>query len=733
VRTKLLITLIVLSVTFSKSFSGEHPGLFLTPKGVKEIKKSLGKYPAFDTSYAELKDIADKALASEITVPQPKDGGGGYTHEKHKNNYYEMNAAGILFQLTGNKQYAQFVRDMLMEYANMYPTLGLHPAVKSKTPGKIFWQALNEAVWLVHTANAYDCVYNFLSESDRKHIEKNLFYPIAGFISNGNPNNYAVFNMMHNHGTWATASVGMIGYVMGDKNLVDMALYGSGKDGKTGFIKQLDSLFSPDGYFTEGPYYQRYAIWPFMTFAQVVENHQPEVGIFRYRNNILLKAVDVMIQSAYNGEILYLNDALEKTYKTQEIVYAVNIAFKNNPANKQLLDIARQQESFIISDAGIATAKGVYKQKPELYKFKSTFLSDGTAGNEGGIAIFRNGEQNKQTLLTFKASSHGLSHGHYDKLSISLYDNGNSILPDYGAVRFLNIEPKFGGHYTRENYSWGMQTIAHNTVTVDERSHFNGNMKVSSDFHSFINYCDYSNPDLQVVSGVERNAYPGVDMSRTTAMVKNEHFEFPVIIDIFRVQSDTVRQLDFPFYYKGQLVSTTFEYNKNVTELKALGTKNGYQHLWLEATGKTDKTNACFTWVNGNRFYSITTLADEKTEFLMTRIGANDPDFNLRFDPCFMVRQKKATNHSFVSVIEPHGLYDLSREVTSGFQSNISEIKLLTDNNNHSIVKISARNGANYLFITVNSDFDSNKQRSVKAEGKTITFNGNYYLIEIKQ
>lgn len=732
-RTKLLITLIVLSVTFSKSFSGEHPGLFLTPKGVKEIKKSLGKYPAFDTSYAELKDIADKALASEITVPQPKDGGGGYTHEKHKNNYYEMNAAGILFQLTGNKQYAQFVRDMLMEYANMYPTLGLHPAVKSKTPGKIFWQALNEAVWLVHTANAYDCVYNFLSESDRKHIEKNLFYPIAGFISNGNPNNYAVFNMMHNHGTWATASVGMIGYVMGDKNLVDMALYGSGKDGKTGFIKQLDSLFSPDGYFTEGPYYQRYAIWPFMTFAQVVENHQPEVGIFRYRNNILLKAVDVMIQSAYNGEILYLNDALEKTYKTQEIVYAVNIAFKNNPANKQLLDIARQQESFIISDAGIATAKGVYKQKPELYKFKSTFLSDGTAGNEGGIAIFRNGEQNKQTLLTFKASSHGLSHGHYDKLSISLYDNGNSILPDYGAVRFLNIEPKFGGHYTRENYSWGMQTIAHNTVTVDERSHFNGNMKVSSDFHSFINYCDYSNPDLQVVSGVERNAYPGVDMSRTTAMVKNEHFEFPVIIDIFRVQSDTVRQLDFPFYYKGQLVSTTFEYNKNVTELKALGTKNGYQHLWLEATGKTDKTNACFTWVNGNRFYSITTLADEKTEFLMTRIGANDPDFNLRFDPCFMVRQKKATNHSFVSVIEPHGLYDLSREVTSGFQSNISEIKLLTDNNNHSIVKISARNGANYLFITVNSDFDSNKQRSVKAEGKTITFNGNYYLIEIKQ
>src|SRR5690606_19135447 len=106
--------------------------------------------------------------------------------------------------------------------------------------------------------------------------------------------------------------VGMIGYVMGDKNLTDMALYGSGKDGKTGFIRQLDVLFSPDGYFTEGPYYQRYAIWPFMTFAQVVQHQQPELKIFEYRDGILLKAVDKLLQSSYKGEIFYLNDALRK-------------------------------------------------------------------------------------------------------------------------------------------------------------------------------------------------------------------------------------------------------------------------------------------------------------------------------------------------------------------------------------------------------------------------------------
>ena len=46
----------------------------------------MGKYPAFDKSVTELRQIADRALLSKIDVPTPIDGGGGFTHEKHKNN-----------------------------------------------------------------------------------------------------------------------------------------------------------------------------------------------------------------------------------------------------------------------------------------------------------------------------------------------------------------------------------------------------------------------------------------------------------------------------------------------------------------------------------------------------------------------------------------------------------------------------------------------------------------------
>lgn len=733
VKSHLIKFLILIVFPFVTINANQHPGLFLTPKAVKEIKSALGKYPAFDQSVSELRKTADEAIYSDIVVPVPKDGGGGYTHEKHKNNYYQMNAAGIMFQLTGNKKYAQFVHDMLMKYADLYPTLGIHPLVKSEVPGKLFWQTLNESVWLVHTANAYDCVYSFINETDRNYIEKNLFYPMAEFISNGNPANYAVFNKMHNHGTWATAAVGMIGYAMENKNLVEQALYGSKKDGKTGFVRQLDVLFSPDGYFTEGPYYQRYAIWPFMTFAQVIENQQPELKIFAHRDSILLKAVNVLVQCAYNGEIFFLNDALTKTYKTQEIVYAVDIAYKNNPANKQLLDIARQQDSYIVTGEGLATAKAVSKKKNIIpFKFKSVLLRDGQDGKEGGVAVLRNGIGSKQMCLILKATSHGLSHGHYDKLSVCLYDNGNKILTDYGAARFLNIEPKSGGGYTKENHTFAAQTIAHNTVTVDEASDFNGNFKESSAHHSDIQYCDFQNPDVQVISAAENNAYKNVGLKRTTAIVNTKEAEFPFIIDIFKINSASAHQLDLPFYYEGQLVSTSFKYTKYTNELKPLGEQNGYQHLWLEATGKPQSPVACFTFVNGTRFYSISTLTDDNTELMLTRIGANDPDFNLRNDPAYMIRQKETANHTFVSIVEPHGLYDLSREVTSGFTSNIQNIIILSDNDEYTAISFTTTTNKSYLFVTLNKGFDANKMNNLDLNGKKVSFMGNFYFEEIK-
>ena len=67
-----------------------------------------------------------------------------------------------------------------------------------------------------------------------------------------------------------------------------------------------------------------------------------------------------------------------------------------------------------------------------------------------------------------KYGVHGQGHGHFDKLHFIFFDAGNEVVPDYGFSRWINIEPKYGGRYFPENDSYAKQTIAHNTVVVDE-------------------------------------------------------------------------------------------------------------------------------------------------------------------------------------------------------------------------------------------------------------------------
>lgn len=658
----------------------QHPCLILSKDGVAIIKKELkkGGVPMFEVSLNKIKLEMDEVVSSPVNVPIPKDAGGGYTHERHKKNYNEMYKAGILYQIYGEDRYALFVKNMLNEYAKIYPTLPLHPVQKSNYRGKLFWQGLNECVWLVHTAQAYDCIYDYLTDSERKNIEENLFQPIVKFISE---DNYATFNKIHNHGTWAVAGVGMIGYVTGNKDWVDKALYGSEKDGKSGFLKQIDLLFSPDGYFTEGPYYQRYSLQPFIVFAQAIDKNNPDKKIFEHRNGVLSKAVYTSLQLAYtDGQFFHLNDALDKTWHSIELVYGVDIAY-NITKDPALLSIAKEQNQVILGDAGIETAKSLSQGKSQPFKQETLLIRDGANGDEGGIGILRMGADNDQTCLVMKATAQGMGHGHFDKLSISFYDNGHEILQDYGAARFLNIEPKNGGHYLPENDTWAKQTIAHNTLTVNETSNYQGKLKIAEQYHPTITDF-YNGSEMKVVSAVETNAYPGVEMNRTVAMIQPKGFTQPIIIDIYHVNSQSVNQYDLSFYYLGQMMSTNLAYSAFDKQRTQLGDKNGYQYLWkeAEATSNNQLKNVYMTFLNDNRFYSITTINTTGRQYFFNRIGANDPNFNLRNDPSFMVRDN-SKSATYVSVIEPHGEFNPREEYTIQPYSNIESLNYRTDQN----------------------------------------------------
>lgn len=682
----------------------QHPCLILTKEGSQQIKTKLGTFPLLDKTIANARKQVDQIITQPLEVPIPKDAGGGYTHEQHKRNYTHMYHAGVLYQLTGDVKYANFVKDMLMEYAKIYPTLPLHPVQKSNYRGRLFWQGLNECVWLVNTSQAYDCIYEFLSTSDRAFIETNLFKPMVKFIA---MDNQRTFENIHNHGTWAVAGVGMISYVMGDKDMVERSLYGLDKSGKGGFMKQIDQLFSPDGYFEEGPYYQRYSLQPFMTFAQAIDNNEPQRKIFEFKDGVLLKAVTTLLQmTEANGQFFHFNDALDKTWETIELVWGVDIAYQKT-GNKQLLSIARLQDMVVMCDAGCKVAEDIDKAEPFVHQ--TMIVRDGPKGDRGGLGILRSATD--ESCVVLKYTSQGMGHGHFDKLSFTYYDNGNEIIQDYGAARFLNIEPKNGGHYLKENNTFAKQTIAHNTLVVDEQTHFGFNLEEAS--RHAPEYYSFANTDqVKMVSAKEYNANPGVTMQRTTFLLSLPAFSHPLVVDVMKVNSVQKHQYDLPFYFKGHLMNTSYSYEAFITNRHLLGEANGYQHLWVEAKGKAENNMAATTWLNGNRFYTLTTLAGAQSELFLNRIGGTDPDFNLRNEPCFMIREKNAGDHTFVSTIEAHGDYNPRMEYTLEPHPTVKSISLVADSKDYTVISIQTRDEETITICLANNDSSPNTKHT---------------------
>lgn len=690
--------------------TAQHPVTFFTKAEAAEVKISIPKYPLLARSYNEIKNDVDIWIGKDVDVPFPKDPAGGYTHDKHKANYMLMFNAAIVYNLTGDIKYSGLVKKMFLKYALLNPTLKNHPQATSSSPGRIFWQALNDANWLVYTGMAYDLIYNSLSIAERKTIEDGAFKPEVSFIT-GDLKNW--FNLIHNHGVWATAGVGIVGIATNNKDYVDIALYGTNKDGKSGFIALMDGLFSPDGYYTEGPYYVRYALLPYYLFANALKNARPGLKPFEYRDRILQKALLAGLQQTnLDGTFFTLNDALrEKDYTTNELVTAVSIAWNVYGKDNGMLVVAKKQDRVLLNKGGVSIAAAIANEKnsSEFYPYRSVEYTDGAKGEEGGVSFLRIGKDKTLTTLIYKYTSHGLSHGHFDRLNYNLYDKGNEILRDYGAVRFIGVEQKYGGRYLPENKSYAAQTIAHNTIVVDEKSHFDGNESAAEKSHPQKLFSSLVNPLVQVVAAEEKNAYPGVELRRTAYLLQlpggNKLFA-----DIFNAYSKEEHQYDLPFNYNGHLISTSVKYNSYLNRQETLGVKNGYQSLWKEAEADAADTLVQLTFLNDRTYYTISSLVKGNAKIYFTRSGANDPDFNLRHEPAMIIR-KKGKDQSYVSVVEVHGKFDPIAEFSSDAYPSVKQIRLLQNDEKYSVVEISI-NEKKLTIAQSNDGFDAKQAHS---------------------
>ncbi|MGF1703570.1 heparinase II/III family protein [Photobacterium makurazakiensis] len=705
-----------------------QPVLF-THEELTDLQQEIGSSSLMGKTIAKLQAELDAYMLMLIDVPGHGEA-GGYEHNKHKQNYQYINLAGRLFLITEDEKYAKFAASLLTEYADKYLKFGFHIQRNTNPPGRIFHQLLNEHMWLMYASLGYSCISDWLSETERRHIIDNLFKPMLEMstVKYGHD-----FDRIHNHGIWAVAAVGICAIAIGERKYLDMSVFGLNGDGESrGFLAQISQLFSPSGYYIEGPYYHRFAIRPLAVFAEVLHRHMPELDIYNYKGQVIKQTTQALLSTAYpNGQFPALNDSSHTMGITDMgVVVAASMYFKRYGFDKNVLGMADIQQQVWLNACGLELSRSHQaEENVELPFWPSVELNEGAQGDCGAQGFLRmQGKDKDISQLVMNYGQHGMGHGHFDTLGITFFNRGQEVLREYGFARWVNIEPKFGGRYLDENKTYARQTINHNAVTVDEQCQNNFEVDRADSAHGAPHFFIGEGVELQAMSAFANDHYPDTDMQRTVMMLKTDSLENPLLIDLYRLTSEKAHQYDYSHQYQGQIIRTNFDYKTN-TELHPLGDNYGYQHLWNLARGEI-QDSALISWLQGNSYYTwLGTSATTDSEVIFTQTGANDPQFNLRHETSFLMRTT-GKDILFASALETHGYFNEAVEASVDARGKLHNIEVIGHNEIGSVVRITGESICLTVMASNLPDVTKTTEHQIEINNTTYSWKG---FLAVKQ
>ncbi|MGD1392709.1 heparinase II/III domain-containing protein [Vibrio harveyi] len=707
--------------------------ILLTEAEVELLRKEVGKPSLMGKSIEANRKELEAFMRLPLDVPGHGEA-GGYEHNRHKQNYTYMNLAGRLFLITQEEKYAQFVKDLLAIYAEKYLTFDFHVQKNTNPTGRLFHQILNEHCWLMFTSLAYSCVASVMTEEERTAVVERIFEPMLDMFTVKYAHD---FDRIHNHGIWAVAAVGICGLAIGKPEYLEMSVYGQDRDDTGGFLAQISQLFAPSGYYMEGPYYHRYAIRPTCVFAEVVHRHMPEVDIYNYKDKVIGNTVQAMLATAYpNGEFPALNDASRTMSITDMgVQVAVSVYSKHYGLDDNILGMAKIQNAVWMHPCGLelsqAYDKAIADREIGIPFWPSVELNEGPTGNNGAQGFIRMQDKTGDvSQLVMNYGQHGMGHGNFDTLGITFFNRGQEVLREYGFCRWVNVEPKFGGRYLDENKSYARQTIAHNAVTIDEQCQNGFDVDRADSVHGLPHFFKVEGTEINGMSAFANDHYPNTDMQRSVFMLNLDELDAPLLLDLYRIEGEGEHQYDYSHQYDGQIVRTNFDY-QSFGELNTLGDNFGYQHLWKVASGKVQDM-ALVSWLQNSTYYTwLGTSSSAKqngdNEVIFTRTGANDPSFNLRSEPAFILRSKGEST-LFASVLETHGYFNEEFEQSVNARGQVKDIRVVGYNAVGSIVEITTEKSLVTVMISNVLGADDQTPHQVELNGKTYSWNGFYSL-----
>jgi hypothetical protein len=387
-------------------------------------------------------------------------------------------------------------------------------------------QTLDEAVWLIPIAWAYDLLAgsDVLSASNRAQIESSLLRMAAAVIQRYDAG-------ASNWQSWHNGAIGAVGFALGDTNLINAAI-----DGKSGFRFQMRNSVLPEGLWYEGAWsYHFYALEPLLDLAEMASR----AGIDLYGQQPLHDMFTAPLQLALpNGRLPAFNDSGETNLYSDDRFYEQAWA--------------RYSEMPFASILGRNTRglNALLWGVPDVPKVEIANTASRSFPQSGYTALRAPG--NDHTLI-MKYGPHGGGHGHYDKLNFVSFFNGATI----------GIDPGTQSYAAPTHNTWDQQTVAHNTVIVDQVTQASAT--------GLLIWDDLGNEVYRAVKASAGPAYKQAGLTRTIVLT-NEY-----ALDVFEAQSTDGKdhRFDWIYHNAGSRVGGL----PGATAYASFPQNNGYQHL----------------------------------------------------------------------------------------------------------------------------------------------------------
>jgi oligo-alginate lyase len=496
---------------------------------------------------------------------------------------YALQAAAV-YAADGEEWCAGTAREILAGYARQFPHYPVHPDAQPwMLKGRAFHQALTEAIWSTTLIRAYlllkDCGVEF-DPADEEALQTFFTMLESSMEQYRHILIHEKKNAENNYTAWLNASLACVYAAKG----ADKAKLQSLLDGPGGFYHHLSIGVKPDGFEFEGStYYHVFVLRAYLIAAEMCLRFGVDLyGAKGEAGQSLQGMLQVLAELASDsGQLPALHDGPYNRVPFAREIVEVFEAGLSVYGNRELLPVLAHSYRYLFGAekrgglealvygnglVTVAEREGVVSEtarqtgagevsEAELFAAPAGQERRSLLLEESGFAVLRHKGNSLSVQTDF--GEHGGSHGHFDKLHVSIMHQLGEVAPELGTVPY--------GSALR--LGWYATTASHNTVSIGGRS------QAPHTAACTLLREDEGGTCIRLRS---EGAYPGTVLERHLLL------DGELLVDWFRVETESAEAIDWWMHPSADLVLPRDESWMGM-EPRTAGTEDGYAHVELLA------------------------------------------------------------------------------------------------------------------------------------------------------